>query len=103
VRRGHTKTLRQNIPRRMRDPIIHIETRPRRFKIPIIKDKKILVLLRQTLDDMRFTLGEIPDIAFVQHLDLVAAVLVHSADSHLAVVQVTPLSDGASASHGWSS
>lgn len=90
---GHTKTLRQNILRRMCDPIIHIETRPRRLEIPIIKDKKILILLCQPLDNMRLTLGEIPGIASIQHLDLIPPILVHSADSHLAVVHVAPLCD----------
>jgi hypothetical protein len=92
-RRGLTKTLGQNIFRSMRDPIIHIKTRPRRLKVPIIKDERILVLLRQPLDNMCLTLGEVPDIAFIQHLDLVAAVLVHGADGHLAVVSVAPLGD----------
>jgi hypothetical protein len=91
-RSGLTKTLRQNILRGMRDPIIHVETRPRRLKISIIKDEKILILVRQTLDNMRLTLGEVPDIALVQHFNLVAAVLVHGADSDLAVIDVTPLS-----------
>ena len=40
---------------------------------------------------MCLTLGEVPDIAFVQHLDLVAAVLVHGADGDLTVVDVAPL------------
>ena len=40
---------------------------------------------------MCLTLGEVPNIAFVQHLHLVAAVLVHGADSHLTVVDVAPL------------
>ena len=30
----------------MRNPIIHVETCPQRLKVSIIKDKKILVLVR---------------------------------------------------------
>jgi hypothetical protein len=77
----------------MGNPIIHIKTRPGRLKIAIVKDEKVFVLLRQPLDDMRLALGEVPNIAFVQNFNLVAAVLVHGADGDLAVVDVAPLSD----------
>lgn len=88
-----TKTLRQDVLGRMSDPVIHIESRAGRLEISIIEDKKVLVLVRQALDDMRLTLGEIPNIAFAQHFDLVTSEFVHGADGYLTLVYVAPFSD----------
>lgn len=77
----------------MSDPVIHIESRAGRLEISIIEDKKVLVLVRQALDDMRLTLGEIPNIAFAQHFDLVTSEFVHGADGYLTLVYVAPFSD----------
>jgi hypothetical protein len=42
---------------------------------------------------MRLAFGEVPNIAFVQDLNLVAAELIHSAHTYLALVDVAPLGD----------
>ena len=77
----------------MRDPIIDVKGGARGIEIAIVEDKQILILLRKPLDHMRLTLREIPNIALIQNLKLIATVLVDSADANLALVDVAPLSD----------
>lgn len=75
----------------MRDPIIDVKGGARGIEIPIVENEQVLVLIRQALDHVRLAFGEVPDVAFVQDLELVAAVFVDGADADLALVDVAPL------------
>jgi hypothetical protein len=77
----------------MRDPIIDIKGSARGIEITIVENKQVLILLRKTLNHMRLALREVPNIAFIQNLKLVAAVLVNSADTNLTLVDIPPLGD----------
>jgi hypothetical protein len=77
----------------MRNPIIDIKGGTRGIEIPIVENKQILILLRKTLDHMRLTLREVPNIALIQNLKLIAAILVDGADANLTLVDVPPFSN----------
>lgn len=42
-----------------------VKHQPLRFKVSIIEDEKVFVLVFQSLDSMGLSFGEIPDIAFL--------------------------------------
>lgn len=64
---------------------------PNLVEVAVVKDEEILVLVREALNGMRRALGEVPDVAVVEFLNLVHAVLVHDGELHLAGVDDTPL------------
>jgi len=77
----------------MRDPIIYVERGACSIEIAVIENEQVLVLIREALDHVRLSLGEVSDIAFVQDFELVAAVLVDSTNGYLALVDIAPFSD----------
>lgn len=94
----HAKILGQNVSRRVCNPVINIEggsTTPSAFytemrtrkvflpnlvKVRIIEDKEVLILILESLNGMRDTLGEVPDVAVVECLYLVPPQLVDGRD-----------------------
>lgn len=89
-----TETLRQNVLWSVCNPVVNIERRAGGFKIAIVEHQEILVLIRKALDDMSLAFGKVPDIAFVQDLELVAPELVDSTHGDLALVNVSPFGLG---------
>lgn len=77
----------------MRDPIIYVERGACSIEIAVIENEQVLVLIREALDHVRLSLGEVSDIAFVQDFELVAAVLVDNTNGYLALVDIAPFSD----------
>lgn len=63
---------------------------PDLFKVTIVKDKEILVLLIQTLNVVRNTLREVPDVSRVELLGGEASILIHSSEEERSVVDETP-------------
>ena len=86
----HAEILRQDILGRVRNPVIHHERRPRGVEVPVIKNKKVLVLIPQTLQGVGFALGEIPDVARLERFDLVLPVLVHGRQKKLTRIEIAP-------------
>lgn len=78
----------------MGNPVIDIECRTRGFKVTLIEDEKIFILVRESLDHMRLAFREIPDVAFIQDLVLVATELIDGTNSNLTCVHVAPFSLG---------
>jgi len=89
----HTKTFRQNILGSMCDPVVHVEGCACSLKVAVIEYEQVLVLIRKALDHMRLALWEVPYIAFIQNLVLVATKFVDSGDCDLALVDIAPLGD----------
>lgn len=89
--RAHAKVLGQHVARRVRDPVVDVERRPRRVRVGAVKDQQELVLLAHPLDGVRHAPREVPDVAEPQRLGLVAAVLVDCRHQHAAVVHEPPL------------
>ena len=77
----------------MRDPIIYVKHGARSIEIAVVENEQVLVLIREALDHVRLSLGEVSDIAFVQDFELVAAVLVDNTNGYLALVDIAPFSD----------
>ena len=77
----------------MRNPIVDIERCACSLEISLVEDKQKLILVREALDHMRLALGEVPDVAFIQDLELVTTEFVDSADTNLTLVDITPLGD----------
>lgn len=77
----------------MCDPVIDVERCASSLEVAFVEDEKILVLLGQTLDNMGFSLGEVPNVSFVQDLELVAAELIDSTNGNLTFIHVAPLCD----------
>jgi len=69
----------------------HVCYVPNLVEVAVVKDEEILVLVREALNGMRRALGEVPDVAVVEFLNLVHAVLIHDGELHLAGVDDTPL------------
>ena len=90
---GITETLREDVLGSMRDPIIDVEGGACSLEIALVEDKQVLVLIRKALDHMRLALREVPNVTFVEDLILVTTEFVDSADAHLTLVDVTPLSN----------
>lgn len=65
---------------------------PGLVKVRLVKDQEIFVLFTETLDGMRSALGEVPNIAIVELLDLIPAELIHSGDQDGAIVDDSPFS-----------
>ena len=63
---------------------------PDLLKVTVIKRQEILVLLFQSLDVVRNTFGEIPDVTGIKLLGRKAAVLVDSAEKKRSIVDKTP-------------
>lgn len=60
--------------------------------LTIVESDEGLVLMIETLDSVRRSLGEVPDIALLERIDSIVSVLVDSGNQHSAGVDVTPLS-----------
>lgn len=120
VRRRHrveharvdAEVLGQHVPRRVLHPVVEVERGagggvvrfvqlekescadgdlPRPIKITVVKHQEVLVLVGDPLDRVGHTLGEVPDVAVVERVHLVDAVLVDCRDDHLASVDKAPL------------
>lgn len=65
---------------------------PNLVEISLIKDEEKLVFVGQTLDGMRDALGEIPNVAVVERLALVPAILVDGRDDDASGIDNTPFS-----------
>ena len=63
---------------------------PNFVEVGLVKDQKIFILLIQTLDGVSSSLGEVPDIAVVELLNLIPAELIHSADEDPACIDESP-------------
>lgn len=86
-----SKVLGENILWCVTDPVIYHKGRSGLVEICLVKDKKILVLLFETLDGVSGTLGEVPDITIVELLNLVLAIFVDGRDQNRSVIYDTPL------------
>jgi hypothetical protein len=62
------------------------------LKVAVVKNEEILVLVAQTLDVVRDTLGEVPDVALFKLLGCPAAVLVDGGEEEGALVDEAPFS-----------
>ena len=63
---------------------------PGRVKVSIVEHEKILVLIFDTLNGVRNSLGEVPDVAVTQLLSLVDAVFINGRHDDFARVDDTP-------------
>lgn len=63
---------------------------PDLLKVTVIKGQEVLVLLIQSLNVVRNTLGEVPDVTGIKLLGREAAVLVDSAEKKRSIVDKTP-------------
>lgn len=77
----------------MRNPIVDIERCACSLEIALVEDKQELILIREALDHVRLALRKVPDVTFVQDLELVTTEFVDSADTNLTLVDITPLGD----------
>lgn len=57
----------------MRKPVIEIERGARGLEITIIKGQEVLVVVVETLQSVRFSFREIPDIASVEDFILITS------------------------------
>lgn len=89
-RSRQTKVLGQDVFGCVRDPVIDHEGRAACIEVAVVKDEKVFVLLSKALQGVWFTLGEVPDVAFVEGSDLIATVLVDRRERKLTSIQVTP-------------
>jgi hypothetical protein len=62
------------------------------FKVAVVEDEEVLVLVAQALDVVRDALGEVPDVALFELLGCPAAVLVDSGEEEGAFVDEAPFS-----------
>lgn len=60
------------------------------LKVTVIKGQEVLVLLVQSLDVVRNTLGEVPDVTCIKLLGSEAAVFVDSAEKKRSIVDKAP-------------
>lgn len=74
----------------MRDPVIDHERRAHSIKIPIVEDKQILILVRQSLDRMGRAFWKVPDVPYFEGINLVVTVFVDGRDKNTAGVDVAP-------------
>ena len=86
----HSKALRKDVLGRMCDPVVDIEGGAYGIEVAVVKGKEVFVLFLETLDGMRFALGEVPDVALAETVDLVATFFVHSGDDDFAFVHESP-------------
>jgi hypothetical protein len=62
------------------------------IKVAIVKDKKILILVIEPLNCVCLTLGEVPDVTKLEHVNLIFPILVHRGNQDAALVHKTPFS-----------
>lgn len=60
--------------------------------LTIVESDESLVFIIETLDGVRRSLGEVPDITLLERIDGVVPVLIDGGYQHAAGVDVTPLS-----------
>lgn len=60
--------------------------------LTIVESNEGLILIIETLDGVRRSLGEVPDITLLERIDGVVSVLIDSGNQHAASIDVTPLS-----------
>lgn len=65
---------------------------PDLFKVAIVKDKEVFVLIIQALYIVRNTLGEVPDVSRVELLSGETPILIDSREEERSVVDETPFS-----------
>lgn len=76
--RGHTKPVRQDKGRLL-------------GKVAVIEnDEELGSVLTETLQRVRHTTGEVPQVTLLEVVDEVAALVVESSDAHLTVQDVSP-------------
>lgn len=63
---------------------------PRGIKVGVVKHQEKLVLVLETLDRVGGTLGEVPDVAVVEGLELGGALLVNDGDEDGSGVDKAP-------------
>lgn len=66
---------------------------PNLVEVRVVKNQEELVLILQPLNGVGNTLGEVPNVAKVERLDLVSAELVHDGNTDGAGVDKAPLGD----------
>ncbi len=86
----HSEVFCQDVLWRVCHPVVHVEGRPDFVKVCLVKHQEKLVLILEALDGVRNTFWKVPDVAKVQLLDLVPAVLVHGRDEDGAGVDDAP-------------
>jgi hypothetical protein len=64
---------------------------PNLLKITVIKSEEVLILIVQTLNIMRYTLGEIPYITRFKNLGSKATVFINTGQQERAIVDKSPL------------
>lgn len=65
---------------------------PDLFKVTIIKSEQIFILIIESLNIVRYTLGEIPNISSLELLSCETTILVNAGEKKASVVDEAPLS-----------
>ena len=73
-------------------PIADIESGPLGGEIAVIESQEVLIVVFETLDRVRYTLREVPNVADFEGLEDIAAFLIDGRDGNPTSVDVAPFS-----------
>jgi hypothetical protein len=89
---GDVERFGDNIDWVVSQPIGDVKGSVRGIKVAFVKGKQVLVLVIETLDGVSLSLGEVPDVTDVEGRDLVASLIINSANQDGAIVDNAPFS-----------